>query len=321
MSLLDRYLLAVKIFLPRAQQDDIVKELSEDIRSRIEDMETERGRPLSEAELETLIKGYGHPALLAGRYGPRRRLIGPEIFPFYWFVLRLALVAGALVHIVIGVARLASGEPEPAMRQVFFVLPMVAFVQFGIITLVFATLDHYGTTALQGRWNPHNLPAADAATPTVRLQPIFQLVTLVVFSFWWFTALRFPYLIFGPLTAVLTFAPVWQVVYVPMLSIALVDIALQCVVMARPQWTRFRAVMRLAIGVASVVVIGVLMKASELVVLTEGAELVPGRGRLISIVNDSILVSLAIAAVITVVTVVMEFWRGPGRRQGAALHV
>ena len=72
MALLDRYLLAVRLFLPRAQQKDIIRELSEDIRSGIEDKEGSLGRPLTEAEQEAVIKQFGHPALLAGRYGPRQ---------------------------------------------------------------------------------------------------------------------------------------------------------------------------------------------------------------------------------------------------------
>ena len=87
MELVDRYLRAVKLFLPRTQQNDIIKELSEDIRSQIEDRETERGRPLNADEQATLIKQLGHPALLAGRYGRRQHLIGPEVFPFYALVL------------------------------------------------------------------------------------------------------------------------------------------------------------------------------------------------------------------------------------------
>ena len=45
MELVQRYLQAVKFLLPRAQQDDIVKELSEDIRSQMEDKEAELARP------------------------------------------------------------------------------------------------------------------------------------------------------------------------------------------------------------------------------------------------------------------------------------
>ena len=48
MNLLDRYLQAVRFFLPRRQQDDIVRELSENLLSQMEDRAEELGRPLTE---------------------------------------------------------------------------------------------------------------------------------------------------------------------------------------------------------------------------------------------------------------------------------
>ena len=44
MDLLERYLQAVRTYLPQSQQDDIVKELSENLRSRMEDQEASLGR-------------------------------------------------------------------------------------------------------------------------------------------------------------------------------------------------------------------------------------------------------------------------------------
>ena len=56
MELLDRYLHAVKFWLPKAQQDDIIKELSDNILSQMEDKESELGRPLNEAEQSAILK-------------------------------------------------------------------------------------------------------------------------------------------------------------------------------------------------------------------------------------------------------------------------
>ena len=44
MDLLKRYLQAVKFFLPRGQQDDIIRELSENLISQFEDREEALGR-------------------------------------------------------------------------------------------------------------------------------------------------------------------------------------------------------------------------------------------------------------------------------------
>jgi len=73
MELLDRYLNAVRSCLPEAQRDDIINELSENLRSQIEDQEASLGRPLTEAEVEAILKRHGHPLLVAGRFRQDQR--------------------------------------------------------------------------------------------------------------------------------------------------------------------------------------------------------------------------------------------------------
>lgn len=49
MDLLNRYLQAVKVFLPHRQQDDILRELSENLMAQMEDRAETLGRPLTDA--------------------------------------------------------------------------------------------------------------------------------------------------------------------------------------------------------------------------------------------------------------------------------
>ena len=56
MDLIDRYLQAVKFWLPKAQQQDILQELSVDIQSQVEDKEAELGHKLNEVEVADLLK-------------------------------------------------------------------------------------------------------------------------------------------------------------------------------------------------------------------------------------------------------------------------
>src|SRR5579864_2924956 len=87
MDLLDRYLQAVRFWLPRAQQDDIVAELSEDLRSQIEEQEAKLGHKLNRYEMASLLKQRGRPSVVASRYLPQGYLIGPTLFPIYRRVL------------------------------------------------------------------------------------------------------------------------------------------------------------------------------------------------------------------------------------------
>jgi len=92
MDLVERYLHAIKFWLPKSKHDDIIAEISEDLRSQIEDEEAQLGRALSEAEVGAILKRLGRPLVVAGRYSPQLYVIGPTLFPLYRFVLVTAIV-------------------------------------------------------------------------------------------------------------------------------------------------------------------------------------------------------------------------------------
>src|SRR5688572_31859062 len=69
-TLVDHYLLHLKSLLPAKQRDDIAAELRESIRSAVEEREREQGRALTDAELNDVLRGFGHPIVVAGRYLP-----------------------------------------------------------------------------------------------------------------------------------------------------------------------------------------------------------------------------------------------------------
>ena len=81
MDLLERYLQAVRLFVPRRQHDDIVAEVSTNLVTRMEDLKKELGRPLSDEERVDVVRRNGHPVVVAGQYRGHERLIGPTLFP------------------------------------------------------------------------------------------------------------------------------------------------------------------------------------------------------------------------------------------------
>ena len=91
-TLVEHYLLQLQTFLPAKQREDIAAELRESIRSAVEDRERELGRALTDDELNSVLEGFGHPMLVAGRYLPMQQLIGPDVFPLYWYVLQAVLI-------------------------------------------------------------------------------------------------------------------------------------------------------------------------------------------------------------------------------------
>ena len=82
MALVERYLHAVEFWLPKAQQKDILAELSEDIRSEIEDKEHAAGRKLTESEIEDLLKQRGSPFRWPAAISRSATSSGPRSIPF-----------------------------------------------------------------------------------------------------------------------------------------------------------------------------------------------------------------------------------------------
>ncbi len=104
MALLPEYVKAVRTYLSKgAESDDVAKELTELLQSKIEDREEELGRPLTEPEQEALLAEFGSPLVIASRYGKvnhglsfGRQLIGPELFPIYVRALAFPFVLDLL---------------------------------------------------------------------------------------------------------------------------------------------------------------------------------------------------------------------------------
>ena len=107
MDMLERYLQAVRFFLPRRQQDDIVRELRENLISQLDDREQSLGRTLSDDEVADILRRHGHPMLVAGRYRSQQQLIGPVFFPIYLVSLKLGLAVALLVTVVVAMTTAA----------------------------------------------------------------------------------------------------------------------------------------------------------------------------------------------------------------------
>jgi hypothetical protein len=138
-ALTERYLNAVKQMLPSSQQADIIAELREAIEARIEDRESELGRPLKAVEVEAILKSFGHPIIVAGRYGPQRTLIGPALFPIWWLSLRVCLGIATVFYAANFVVALFDygGLPDgflPAMRVWPHYISSVIFI-VGVVTV------------------------------------------------------------------------------------------------------------------------------------------------------------------------------------------
>ena len=169
MELLDRYLEAVRVNLPKEQASDIVEEIADDLQSQADEREATLHRPLTRDESVELLKAYGHPRVVAARYAKTQYLIGPELFPFYLYVVKIVLVIVVAIELAGGlIGSVALGNAEIFARSLGAIWNSL-FLVVGSVTVIFAIiervpakvspLDRIGIT----KWNPRTLPVAGGA--------------------------------------------------------------------------------------------------------------------------------------------------------------
>lgn len=234
MELLKSYLAAVKRNLPRKQRNDIIAELSEELRSQIEDRERELGRALTEAEQYAILVQHGDPLVVARRYWPEHRrslaigweLIGPELFPTYTFVLLLNLsVTLITVFIALWIYHL------PVTVKPFF-LPLG--MQILCVTAIFILLN-----VIRRRYPVHWIYAPAELASVAPLQRWYSMSGLVacgLLTFWWLAVPYLQFLVLGPAAGEVRLSGVWQRYYIPVFLLFLAGIAQRAVTLARPDW-------------------------------------------------------------------------------------
>jgi hypothetical protein len=111
MDLVERYLKALAAQLPKDNRDDIVAELRDEIMGRLEALEARLGRAPSDDEVEALLRDVGHPLTVAARYrsGPQA-LIGPELYPWWMFGVKVGLVVMTAVTLIGLAVRVLIGD-------------------------------------------------------------------------------------------------------------------------------------------------------------------------------------------------------------------
>jgi hypothetical protein len=320
MDLLERYLQAVRFLLPRRQQDDIVRELSENLISQMEDRQEELGRPLREDEQADILRRHGHPMLVAGRYRSRQHLIGPAFFSIYIFVLKVGLAFALVVTAAIAaIASLLHGDPVRHAVEAFLSFPGRALMVLAWTTLVFAALDFaQSRLKLTHNWDPGRLPKVIRHEHRIsRSSSLFELLLAGVIIWLLLLPQAFPMPLMGPAADFLDLAPIWHMVYVPILGLAVATAVLAFVDFVRPYWTAARSLARAAIDGMAIVVLAVLLRAGEWVVAKPGATLSSGISldHIVGIINRGVESGLVIACIISLIEIIREALRWKSRHR------
>ena len=188
-ELINRYVHEVGQHLPNKTRTDIEMEL----RSLLLDMLDEQsdGQPTSKMAA-AMLRDFGHPEEIAAQYRPEAYLIGPNLFPTYLSVLKIALSIIGVLHLVgLGFALWQNGAAtfiDTTLSSIFS-FSQVAIITFGIMTLVFAIIERtVDETELlsepKKEWDPFELPPVEDPDRVDRGEMVVGILFLLAFVSW-----------------------------------------------------------------------------------------------------------------------------------------
>ena len=159
MTLVDEYLRAVAHLLPKDQRDDIVAELRDTLLSQIEGSEADLGRPLTDDEIEALLRELGHPLVVAARYRPGPQyVVGPALYPYWMYGVKLAVTLGlATAALVFVIMVLAGGHVGLALGQAIRSGVNTLTSVVGCATVAAWLVDYYGLPLRLDQWRVRDL--------------------------------------------------------------------------------------------------------------------------------------------------------------------
>jgi hypothetical protein len=343
MELLDRYLQAVKKHLPWKRQDDIIAELRANLESQLEEKEAELGRPLTDAEAEAWLKGIGAPLHVAARYQAQQYLIGPGLFPIYWFVMRIAAVWSMAIYAIVSVIQIAvhvSGHSATAeataqvlAESIIEALVRAPFTLMNVaawITLVFAAIEFAmardlvklpAGSRLQPDWNPRDLPPVEADPaggkgPRSYAHAVAEVVFGLIFLAWMLLIPWHPFLLLGPgVYAVRTLpyalAPIWWTFFWWIVALNAVQLAWRCIDLLRDRYQGPRLAQHLVVKFFGLVPMAILLseKNHVYVLLKESAGTRAPLAVPLNQINDGIFKAFAVIFAIATAQLLWDLWK------------
>jgi hypothetical protein len=342
MELLDRYLQAVRKYLPAGRQDDIAAELRANMESQIEDKESELGRSLSNTEVEDLLKKMGSPVLVASRYQRQQYLIGPTFFPIYMYVLRVAILWTLIIYSVVVAVVLPFTAPNTtSVVNSLFQIPSVLVMVAGWVTLVFAAIEFFTTrypekcpTLAGYQWNPSSLPPLEKVADHGRKPRSFaKAVAEIVIGFlalaWLLLIPRYPFLLMGPGVVVLQIlpfqlAPIWWTAFWWIVGLDVLQLGWKCIELSLGKWqypSRIQHMIFQAVGAIPLIVL-LSVRDHVYVVLKNPLTGMVQYADDIATINWSIRLGIGVICAIVVLQLIFESGRlawNTYRNRGTAL--
>lgn len=134
-NLIKDYVYTITHYLPQKQK----AEVSTDIEATLYELLLEQfgEKEYSDQEIETVIRTFGHPRLVAERYlNQKPSLIAPELLETYWFVVKIALIGS---NIGVFIARMLTQGLD--FISILGGMINLSLSVFGMVTLIFILVN------------------------------------------------------------------------------------------------------------------------------------------------------------------------------------
>jgi hypothetical protein len=230
------------------------------------------------------------------------------------FALKVGLGVALLVTVLLALTgAIVTGDPVRHFVRALLAFPGRGLMVFAWTTLGFAAVEYAQVRFKVGHgWDPRTLPRVVSREHwTSRTHAFFELLVYAAALAWLLLVPGAPHLLMGAAARILELAPVWRVVYVPLVLLTAAVVALRLVDVVRPYWTSARSFARIAIEVGGLVVVALLLRAGEWVAVRPGATLPDGASldRVVDAINRSCEIGLYVTGAICLCEIGREVYR------------
>ncbi len=309
MNLVERYIEAIKFWLPAHLKDDVAAELADDIRSEIEEGEREKGRRLTDDEIAAILKARGRPMIAASRYLPKRALIGPELYPIYIFVLKIVALCCLIPPIMMAVTTINLGAPFASFGHAWGQYVNSLLMSFAVVTLIFAVIERHGIDpAKPDTWNPKALRPVHDPSRIRRSSSVGEIAAnMVLIAI--FAAGYLSKTVYYSKGGHVTFCPEWVAYWQIVVALAVAEIALAASNLFKPFWSWPRIGARAAINFGKIAAFAWLLQAHMVRDIVAPAPARKAVDMVLSISDIAAQHAFQIAIVIAILIAASAIWR------------
>jgi hypothetical protein len=332
MELLERYLQAVGKYLPAKGREDMLAEMRANLLAEIEEREDAAGRPLNDGEVAAVLEAHGMPVIVATRYLPQHSLIGPALFPFYWYTLTKSFPLVVLAYTVVSALRvMAEGFTSASLQAAVWHLPGVLLTFWAVVTLGFAVFEYaqgrYVSKLDIPKWTVKDLPPLETGEKRPSLgHGVADLIVSVLTVGWLLAVPTHPYLIIGPgakLAHGMPFGltPEWRIFYWQIIGLLVAMWPLK-VMMLMPRFARLRQSFDVAVHLLGIMILAVMVQVRSYFV--PATTLTMESMKTLAGINAGITFGFKVALLISVLKLAWDLWqmmRGSQHRKAGCAAV